>query len=77
MIVIMVSDDCVVVRIVVGWVVVANFGSQGCWGGKKAYFRGIVKSILYNVYNSDYTNKKFTVGVLNHGMTDFQNFILS
>ena len=27
MIVIMVSDDCVVVRIVVGWVVVASFGS--------------------------------------------------
>ena len=76
-IVILVSTDHIVVRIVVGWVVVANFGSQGYWGGDKTYFRGIVKSILYNVYNSDYTNKKFTVGVLNHGMTDFQNFILS
>ena len=36
--VIIMSDDCVVVRIVVGWVVVISLGSYGYWGGEKTYF---------------------------------------
>ena len=35
MIVLMVSSDCIVVLIVVGWVVVVSLGSYGCWGGEK------------------------------------------
>ena len=39
----MMSSNNIIVRIVVGWVVVVGIGSQGCWGGDKTYFRGIVK----------------------------------
>ena len=38
MIVIVVSDNRIVVRIAVGWVVVVILGLQGCWGGEKPIF---------------------------------------
>ena len=37
--IIVVSDYCVFVRIVVGWVVVVSLGSWGCWGGEKLIFK--------------------------------------
>ena len=40
--VIVVSDDCIVFRIVIGWVVVVSLGSYDCWSGDKAYFLGIL-----------------------------------
>ena len=38
MIVIVVYADCIVVRIVVGWVIVASLGSFSCWGGNKTCY---------------------------------------
>ena len=40
--VIVVSDERIVVRMVLGWVVVLSLGLLGCWGGDKTYFGGIV-----------------------------------
>ena len=40
--VIVVSYDCVAVRIVAGWVVVLILGLLGCWGGDKTYLQVIV-----------------------------------
>ena len=46
-ILIVVSDDCIVVRIVVGWFVVVSLGFSGCWSGDKTCFRGIEVMIEY------------------------------
>ena len=47
MIVLMVSDDIIVVRIIVGWVVVVSLGLQGCWGGEKSVFGELYKIMIY------------------------------
>ena len=39
---IIVSSDCMVIRIVLGWVIVVSLGLYGCCGGDKTYFRGTV-----------------------------------
>ena len=47
-IVFMMTDDSIVVQIIVGWVVVGSLGSQGCWGGRKTYFQGILITTTYS-----------------------------
>ena len=67
--VLVVSTDFVVVLIVVGWVVVLSLGSQGCWGGGKNYFQGIVNHIsiitrsVAPVTNSQQFFVKYTPGI--------------
>ena len=47
---IVVSADCLFVRIVVGWVVVGSLGWWGHWGGYETYFWFIVYSYVYPTY---------------------------
>ena len=46
MIVIVVSDDCIVVKILGGWVVVVSLCSSDCWGGGKILFSRNCKVIV-------------------------------
>ena len=58
MIMIVVSDDPIFVRIVLGWFVVVILGSLSCWGGDKTCLQGIIIMVMMH---GDFTGRIATM----------------